>query len=754
MYRRIIQKLKRYQKVLNGQSPNSIAHSVKDNPIGTYLVKTDGQFVWCSDECRHILGIPGYATIQKWNLRDFYYDPNHRDEILNKMGGNAPKQVSETITMRRHGSATPIYVEDYCQKKQKGKEICYYGEIKDVTESFSYQKLFDELSAGVFRLGKEGEFLVLNRAVPKILGEPPSENLIRRRFFDFWFAAEAYQRFIDRLDLEQEVVNYRAKLQHRGKQPTYVTITAKVWRDGNDDFLGYEGTITDVTNEYKLVRAFEKFSTGYFETIGNGQEHHIYNCNTSFAKMLGYNSPKELLGYPILECFYAEADKEAVTAKVQLAYEQKPKSFQKLQVQIRQKNGTPLWVQLDCILRLDKREEITGYEGMLVNVDENQKAQIELAEQRKYIEQTQTELVQKQTELVQNKAKVDDIMKDMDQFIHKFIAPMMNVDSTAQQLMRMLDIRFKKAPEANMQTDQQANAVVYSLTKLINQFELANINSPLLAKLKTKKYQLATRKQLYRDSSLCDLWVREMNMDIYELISNLIRKIEPRIQDQYPIIEDTLRASEKLLNRYILSLMRRIRDNTHITNLLIESLRRNYYSGKKRPLQFHSQNVMRILRKTIASFTEMAQLKSLKIIPPEQNIIHMDISEPHVESMFSNLLHNAIKYSYTRKGAYIRVSTHEKRDHIKFIFENYGVAITPEDKGKLFDYGYRGELSLDHNRTGSGIGLTDVYQTVQKHHGEIDIYSNPAPGNTTEGDYTVPYVTKITVMLPKKQENK
>ena len=82
------------------------------------------------------------------------------------------------------------------------------------------------------------------------------------------------------------------------------------------------------------------------------------------------------------------------------------------------------------------------------------------------------------------------------------------------------------------------------------------------------------------------------------------------------------------------------------------------------------------------------------------------------------------------------------------------MAITPKDRNRLFEYGYRGELSLDHNRTGSGIGLTDVHQTVQKHHGEIDIYSNPAPGNTTKGDYTVPFVTKITVILPKKQEKK
>ncbi|MCK5738849.1 PAS domain-containing protein [bacterium] len=541
MYRKIIKRLMRYQKALNGEGPNSIFHSMQDNPIGTYLVKSTGEFVWCSDECREILGIPAYASIQKWNIQEFYYDPNHRRELLEKMAKNGQKLTKEIIAMRRHGSEkTPIYVEDYCRIVRQGSDRGYFGTLQDVTKSVSYHKLFDELSAGVFRLGKQGEFLMLNPAIPKILGEPATEDLTGRLFLDFWFVAGDYVQFIEQLQKENELVHYDAKLQRRDKQPVHVTITAKVWRDGNDNFLGYEGTITDITTEHKIVRTFENFSTGYFETQGHNQAHHIKFCNSSFAKMLGYDAPENLHGHPILDCFYSEAGRQAVTAQVQRIYEQKEKSFCKLLVQMSRKDGTPLWVQLDCVLHLDKREQIMGYEGMLVNVDDYQKAQIELARQRKLIEQNQTELDHKQEELDQNKIKVDTTLKDMDKFIHKFIAPMMNVDSTAQQLMHMLHIRFKMEPKEKTLPDRQANAVVNSLTKLISEFKLANIQSPSLVELETKKNQLASRKRLYRDPSLCDLWIREINMDIYELMTSLIRKIEPIVQDQHPIMEDTL----------------------------------------------------------------------------------------------------------------------------------------------------------------------------------------------------------------------
>ncbi len=60
-----------------------------------------------------------------------------------------------------------------------------------------------------------------------------------------------------------------------------------------------------------------------------------------------------------------------------------------------------------------------------------------------------------------------------------------------------------------------------------------------------------------------------------------------------------------------------------------------------------------------------------------------------------------------------------------------GVGIKPEHLERIFD------LYFTTKETGSGIGLSMVYRTVQMHDGEIEVQSTPGKGTT------------FTVLLPQ-----
>jgi len=53
-----------------------------------------------------------------------------------------------------------------------------------------------------------------------------------------------------------------------------------------------------------------------------------------------------------------------------------------------------------------------------------------------------------------------------------------------------------------------------------------------------------------------------------------------------------------------------------------------------------------------------------------------------------------------------------------------GVGIKPEHLKRIFD------LYFTTKPTGSGIGLSMVYRTVQMHDGEIEVQSTPGAGTT------------------------
>ncbi|HET9768207.1 MAG TPA: PAS domain-containing sensor histidine kinase, partial [Thermoanaerobaculia bacterium] len=117
----------------------------------------------------------------------------------------------------------------------------------------------------------------------------------------------------------------------------------------------------------------------------------------------------------------------------------------------------------------------------------------------------------------------------------------------------------------------------------------------------------------------------------------------------------------------------------------------------------------------------------------------------------SNLLHNAIKYSWSRVGEgarpWIDLSATVGRGWVVISIENWGVPIPREEEPLVFELGYRGRFSADRNRAGTGVGLHDSREVARSHRGDIEIHSRPAYPGAAE-DYSRPFVTTVTLTLP------
>jgi signal transduction histidine kinase len=126
---------------------------------------------------------------------------------------------------------------------------------------------------------------------------------------------------------------------------------------------------------------------------------------------------------------------------------------------------------------------------------------------------------------------------------------------------------------------------------------------------------------------------------------------------------------------------------------------------------------------------------------------HIYGDESLLMRIFINLYHNAVKYSYFGQNddnpRRIDTLCENLKDFFKVTILNYGLGILPEEIDKVWLDGYRGKLSSDRRRTGSGLGLYQVDQIVKLHNGERNIESLPV-GNLTSG----PYLTKVTILLP------
>lgn len=181
-------------------------------------------------------------------------------------------------------------------------------------------------------------------------------------------------------------------------------------------------------------------------------------------------------------------------------------------------------------------------------------------------------------------------------------------------------------------------------------------------------------------------------------------------------------------------------------------------------LRSHEANtaiaVRTLIDHTVAGLSEFARSRGIEVVVKDNSRgAELLGQERELQRAFSNLLHNAIKYTWGRpagKSPWVAIEIRTSEKNLIISFENWGVPIKQQEiaTGKIFELGYRGELSRDRNRLGTGIGLTDVKQVITAHHGTVTVECRPArPTNLSEEDpryYDQPFITVFTVVLPLK----
>ena len=99
-----------------------------------------------------------------------------------------------------------------------------------------------------------------------------------------------------------------------------------------------------------------------------------------------------------------------------------------------------------------------------------------------------------------------------------------------------------------------------------------------------------------------------------------------------------------------------------------------------------------------------------------------------IESAFTNLLDNAIKYTPADGRVLIRWSV--DADGAQFAVIDSGIGVPQELIPRLTERFYRVDAGRSRSQGGSGLGLAIVKHAVQRHGGHLDVYSVEGKGST------------------------
>jgi two-component system phosphate regulon sensor histidine kinase PhoR len=125
-------------------------------------------------------------------------------------------------------------------------------------------------------------------------------------------------------------------------------------------------------------------------------------------------------------------------------------------------------------------------------------------------------------------------------------------------------------------------------------------------------------------------------------------------------------------------------------------------------------------------------------VKPEGDNFKMEADRLHITSVLYNLLDNALKYS--RDNPVIEVSLSAlPRDIIELKVSDNGIGIAKEYQPKIFEKFFRVPMGDQHNIKGYGLGLSYVFEIVQRHMGFITVDSEIGKGTT------------VTIKFPRRE---
>ncbi|MEP3390500.1 MAG: 7TM diverse intracellular signaling domain-containing protein [Reichenbachiella sp.] len=168
-----------------------------------------------------------------------------------------------------------------------------------------------------------------------------------------------------------------------------------------------------------------------------------------------------------------------------------------------------------------------------------------------------------------------------------------------------------------------------------------------------------------------------------------------------------------------------ISSNANRLELLINQiLELSELENNSRPLNVSKSNIVTFLKSILYSFEYAASKRNIAIgIESDFNDLELYYNGEAVQTIFSNLIFNAIKFTNSGGQINVIVRTNQK-DKVLISVVNTGYGISKGKLHEIFNRYYYDQERVSDFQMSSGIGLNLVKELVRWHHGEIMVESN------------------------------
>lgn len=707
-----------------------VAHSTLfDTPIGIYVVTIDGDFVECNDWVREILELPTDSPLPT-SIKEFYHEPEERDVILEEMKAelhvNSKKWLEKIIRLKVKGREK--FIKDYSRaifddstKEPIGFLCC----MINVTEEILYDRLFESSPVGIYKLDERDSFVEVSKAVVQMLGYTSEDEMLGKLISEFFADAEEEDKFRSAIRSSEKVNKLVVELKKKNELRRFFSLSAFPVRSDSDEYIGLAGTMVDVNTEELYRRILESVPVGLYVISERDGKDIITDCNKQFAILNGFDSVDEAIGYDIKELHASEASYREYMQKLEKSGEE-PLHGYELKVKTRQDKIAKY--EVNSRLVFDSKGNRIGRAGAMRDISEKTKL----------------------------RHRVDELTEDIGRVLHTYSSSLVKIQNSLNVVLQSLEPdTFKKG--FNLLPEQASRELFQPATRLAKSVEdlVVTAGTPWAAgALPSGKWQrlseLAKLVRTYQSSGRSEAHPPVLRTAAFNILEIWGEAQKNRLPND--ITRQVRNNAQELLRLCNQISLHQLLDLTLAMEHPVSALREFVTTEKRKQEKKAIFRVSSLVSQAISHLNDFASNRGVDFRHLERGSDALvEVNERDVIRALDNLLHNAIKYSWERKKGempWISINTVVKDDQIQIEIQNWGVPI-PKDEianERIFETGFRGRMSSDRGRVGTGIGLADARRVAQEHGGDLFVKSLPA-GFKGETDYTQPFLTTAILKL-------
>jgi len=712
-----------------------------DLPIATYIISSNGELIECNSLARMLLGLPEGGE-PRARIQDFFENREDYNQMISERRAsmtNAIPPRSRQLALTIEGQirwfdvySKPILVP------VDGTVLGYVESIVNVTENQTMMDLFDNLPSGIYRTDRNDRIVRANRTLMDMLGCDSPNDILNERIENFYFDKKEARRFKEKLMRERYVIQETVELVRKDQKRFFASATSYMLQQSGQ-YAGRQGSLLDITAEEAHRRIMDAIPLGTYMVSAEHDDDIITDCNKPFALMFGYPTAERLkkARLSIKSLYLRKGDyrrlQRLITQNDGIG---KPLTGFKLDVKI--PKGAPgmrrtFTIEVNAGLLKDKNMRVLGRAGVIRDV----------------------------TDLVD----LYDLGEDVGNVLHYYSSALSIITSGIRRALTALD-------PVDCDESDETDAIQRRHERLLaRSSNIASLLDPVMARRKKDENfseglsiprwgELEIRIGFLRN---LERWVPFMEHRAYN-VSFAVGRILPALIDLQERIPCVKEVDEAIVEcRDVLRLCSR----AELSSLGRTIEKRDAELAKIRELvtfheipseDFELGEISEVIQSAIKEVLSYAQEKEVSFVingEKQSTAVAMQISR--VEMAIYNIMHNAVKYSWTRQdgGMWVNISYSSDAQGCSVKVQNYGVPIhkTELDQGHVLRVGYRGRFSGEKKRPGTGLGLTSARKVARQHGGDVTVDSVVASTRKYAGredDYERAFLTTVIFSISNR----